>query len=905
MEIIHLRCEYLDNPIGIDVLKPRLSWKLQSDRIGARQTAYQIQCSRSKEFDSPTLIWDSSKIESDQTIQIEYKGTTLQSRERVYWRVRVWDEFNQETQWSHVAHWEVGFLKGSDWIAKWIDPEDEIDPDEIKPASFLRKEFEITETIETARLYITAHGLYEVWINGERVGNQYFTPGRTQYDKRLQYQVYDISQFLRNGRNTVGVILGDGWWRGKVGFGGVRNISGERLGLLAQLEVNSKVVVASDGSWRCTPDGPIRRSDLQMGDLYDSRLEIPGWTTTDFEDDKWRPATIVEFPGERLIASMSVKVCEKERFAPSIIQTPASETVLDFGQNLAGYIEMSVKAGIPVDTTIRLTHGESLDENGNFTQKNITNVKKGEFQCDIYIHDGNPRVFKPKFSIKGFRYVKVEIEGQSDIPLDAFEFTSIAVYSDMEQTGEFSCSNELINQLMKNALWSQKSNFLDIPTDCPHRERSGWSGDAQAFAFTGSLLMDTSAFFSKWMKDVALTQNEQGRIANIIPVERPVRVVEGSAGWGDAAVIIPWTLWKIFGDTKILENQYESMKAWVNYQQKRAQSIHWIRKLNPLNWTKSARETLSNMWDTNYHWGEWMEPWIKSKLRQFEGIIKRLLVSDPEVATAYLSYSNRLFAEIARYLGNSEDASKSRLAAERAAKAYQRIYLKNSKIKTKKQANIVRPLALGLIPSENIEKVADQLNALVIKQGYHIGTGFLSTPFLLPMLSDHGYIETAYKLLQQTTPPSWLYSVTKGATTIWESWYGIKENGEPFESLNHYSYGAVVGWLITAVAGIRPSQENPGFKHFYLEPKPGGGLRHAEGVFDSPHGVIKSAWHIESGKIQYDFTIPSNTTATVILPAITPTIKEYEGVSNIQYTDKGISFNLQSGTYSFSVEFED
>ena len=404
------------------------------------------------------------------------------------------------------------------------------------------------------------------------------------------------------------------------------------------------------------------------------------------------------------------------------------------------------------------------------------------------------------------------------------------------------------------------------------------------------------------MKDVALTQREDGRIANIIPVERPLGFVEGSAGWGDAAVIIPWTLWKLYGDTKILEEQYESMKGWVEYQRNRAQKIHWIRKINPMNWTPRKREMLRNMWDTNYHWGEWMEPWIKSRPRQLAGIIKRLIVSDPEVATVYLSYSNRLFAEIAEYLGHSEDAAKSREAAENAAKAYQMRYIKNGRIKTKKQANIVRPLALGLIPAEHENSIAKQLDQLVKKQGYHIGTGFLSTPFLCSVLSDYGYVNTAYRLFLQTSPPSWLYSVTKGATTIWESWFGIKENGEPFESLNHYSYGAVVGWLFTTVAGIRPDLESPGFKHFYLEPKLGGDLTSADASLESPYGLIRSSWQIEHEKVIYKFQIPPNSEASVMLSKVPENLEEKEGISNIKYNERGVSFNITSGFYSFSME---
>ncbi len=901
LKISQLRCENLENPIGVDAIPPLLSWKLISDRIGSRQTAYQIQSSRTKHFGLDDMLWDSSKVESEQSIYIPYRGPSLSSRERIFWRVRIWDELGNESEWSDITFWEMGFLHTDDWKAKWIDPEGDIDPEEFQPTPLLRKEFDISKPVEKARLYITAHGLYEAWINGKRVGDQYFTPGRTQYDKRIQYQVYDISSLIQEGRNTIGIILGDGWWRGKVGFGGVRNISGERIALLAQIEVNGDLAIFTDDSWKCSSDGPIRISDLQVGDIYDSRREMSGWSSNGFNDDEWHHAKCVEFPTDLVVASSSVVVREKERFSPMIIKTPIGETVLDFGQNLAGYVEISINEGIPEGTIIRLIHGESLDKDGNFTQEHM-NKKKGDFQLDTYIHDGKPRICKPKFSVKGYRFVKVEIDNALEDIINSIEFTSIAVYSDMEKICEFSCSNTMINQLMSNALWSQKSNFLDIPTDCPQRERSGWTGDAQAFTFTGSLLMDTSAFFSKWMKDVALTQRDDGRVANIVPVERALEFVEGSAGWGDAAVIIPWTIWKIYGNRRILEEHYESMKAWVEYQQKRAKKIHWIRKINPLNWTPTKREMLRNMWDTGSHWGEWMEPWVKSRTRQFAGIIKRLILSDPEVATAYFAYSNRLFSEIAEYLGKIEDSSSSKIASEQAMRAYQKRYLKKGRIRTKKQANIVRPLALGLIPSEHTASVAKQLDELVRKKDYHIGTGFLSTPFLCGVLTEHGYLETAYKLLTQTTPPSWLYAVTKGATTIWESWYGIKEDGEPFESLNHYSYGAVVSWLITAVAGIQPDFDNPGFKHFYLDPKIGGGLTNVEAKFESPYGTIHFSWSRENQEIQYQFEIPANTTATVVLTGITPEQLKQEGINSIQQRGDCIYFEAQSGVYSIKGE---
>ncbi|MFW9995621.1 MAG: family 78 glycoside hydrolase catalytic domain, partial [Candidatus Odinarchaeota archaeon] len=839
MDIYDLRCEYLDNPLGIDVEKPRLSWKLKSNHRGARQQAYQIQCASSRNFDTEgTIIWDSGQTVSDQSIHVEYGGRKLESRERVYWRVKIWDDRDEESEWSEIAWWEMGLLDSGDWKARWIDPEGDIDTEKSQPAPFLRKEFHISGSIESVRLYITAHGMYEASINGTRIGDAYFTPGRTSYDKqRLLYQIYDITTIIHEGNNVLGMILGDGWYRGSVGSTSKRNVYGERLALLAQVSIKvtgkPEQLIVTDDSWKCTSDGPVLQSDLKKGDIHDARKALPGWNEPGYDDSQWNAARIVDHPVGHLTASMEVPVREKERFKPvEIITTPAGETVIDFGQNLAGYVEMHLDEAVPSGTIIKLIHGEALDENGNFTLDHIRLVSKGNiYQKDEYIHDGSTKTYKPYFSIKGFRYVKVEgYPGEIDPQM----VTAIALYTDMEQTGDFQCSNVLINQLVKNTRWSQKGNFLSIPTDCPTRERSGWTGDAQLFCFTGSLLMNTAAFFSKWMKDVAAEQQPDGKVLNIVPYEVMPKIVEGSAGWGDAAVIIPWTIWKVFGDTRILADQYGSMKAWVEYQRNHIQKIHWSRKINPLNWSKGKREMYRNMWDTKFHFGEWMEAGINSRLRQALGLVRRALFSAPEVATAYHAYSARLLSEIATYLGKEDDARRFRKYSEKSTRAYQQKYLKKGNIRSKQQTRFVRPLALGLVPEEYEQAVADQLAALVKKQGYHVGTGFLSTPFLCEVLDSHGHIETAYKLINQTGQPSWLYAVIKGATTIWESWYGISEDGKPFESLNHYSYGAIVGWLFKTVVGIKPDLSVPGYKHFYLEPRSGGDLTKAAGFFDSP-----------------------------------------------------------------------
>lgn len=893
-KIEYLRCEFLQNPLGIDIVNPRLSWELNSEEKGVKQTAYKIQCAHSIDdlTSESNLLWDSGKIESDATSFVRYQGFKMTSAESVYWRVKIWDQTGKDWEWSEIAWWEMGLLKKSDWEAKWIDPEQEINIEAFKPASYIRKEFQIDSEIECARLYITAHGIYEAWLNGQRVGDQLFMPGRTEYHKRLQYQVYDIRSLLTRGNNAIGVILGDGWWRGSNCALSFRNRFGSRITLLVQLQITLKngtsILIISDDTWKAISEGPIRKCDVKFGETYDGRMELPGWNQPGFNDEKWQQMKTEEYGYDNLIASMGPKILEKERFSPQIIQTPNGETILDFGQNVGGYIEMKIE-DVPIGTEIRLTHGEVLDKYGNFTQENIRLFKniftqiKDPYQLDIYIHGGGSLVYKPRFSMKGFRYVRVE---GYPIDLKPENFTAIAIYSDMKSTGNFECSNTLINQFFKNTLWSQKGNFLDIPTDCPTRERSGWTGDAQVFAFTGSILMDTLAFYTKWMKDVAASQREDGLIRNLSPNEfLKDMFTEGSAGYADGGVIIPWTIWKIFGDTTIIENQYESMKAWVEYERRHALKTHWIRMINPKFWFGKAKKLRPYLWDTKYHFGEWMEADLaKSMKKIYLGLFKRIFFSDPEIATAYFAYSTQLLADMATAIGKTNDAMDYSNLAKKVREAYQYFFLINGDITSNRMAHYVRPVALKIAPESMRQKLIDKLAKLVEMHDYHVGTGFLSTGFLCQVLSEYGYVDHAYKLMLQTSRPSWLYAVTKGATTIWENWNGIDEEGNVQLSMNHYSYGAQVGWLFSTVLGIKPDFDKADFKHFYLEPKSGGGLTYAKGAYHSLNGKIYSEWIQDSEKnnlIKYNFEIPPNTTATIKL----------HGVKSAQIKEKGI--NLQ------------
>lgn len=570
---------------------------------------------------------------------------------------------------------------------------------------------------------------------------------------------------------------------------------------------------------------------------------MKNWNKIQFEDNHWKQVNIGKWDYKVLEGSNSIPIKEKEHFSPKVITTPDGNIVLDFGQNLAGYVQFKVSGD--KGHKVALVHGETLDQNGNFTMEHLNNTSKPKdkpLKQEInYIFNGEGiESYKPHFTYQGFRYVLLK-NWPEEVKTDNFE--SIAVYSSMEQTGEFECSNEMINQLVKNTLWSQKSNFVDVPTDCPQREKAGWTGDAQVFARTGSTLMDTASFFTKWMKAVALQQNENGMVLNISPSvgvenDKNMKTIEGSAGWGDGAVIIPWTIWKVYGDKRILEEQWESMKAWVDYESNCAKKTHWSRifKRNPYR---------KYTWDTKFHWGEWAEP--PSKDYPGTNIMKQVIFSVPEVATAYFAYSSRLLAECAEVLGKTEESIKYKEISEKVTKAYLYNFTDNGLINSSRQCLYVRPVALGLLPEEKKQQAADNLARLVKERDYHIGTGFLSTPFICKVLCDYGYVETAYKLVEQTSAPSWLYAVTKGATTIWEHWDGINEENVPKESLNHYSYGAVVGCFFQYVAGIDMDEKSNGYKSFVIAPKPGGTLTKAKGTYNSIYGKIESSWERTDG----------------------------------------------------------
>ncbi|UCF39457.1 MAG: family 78 glycoside hydrolase catalytic domain, partial [Acidobacteriota bacterium] len=620
-----LRCEYQENPLGIDSTAPRLSWKLRSEKHGVMQAAFQVQVAGSLQdlLAGSNLLWDSGKVASDSSIQVPYAGSPLISSSQYLWRVRVWDEQDHSTAWSPVASWEMGLLQPGDWKARWISARSP-EAEGRRPSPLMRKDFSISKPLASARVYVTSRGLYEVWINGVRVGDQLFTPGWTSYKTRFQYQTYDVTSLLQEGENALAALLGDGWYRGFIGFRGQQNYYGDQLALLLQVRLEfadgTTQFVTSDDTWKWST-GPILNSDIYMGETYDARLEIPGWGEAGFDDASWSQVDLAEYPTDNLIAPAGPPVRIMEEVRPvAILTTPEGDTVVDMGQNLVGWVRIQAEG--EAGTVLTLRHAEVLDKAGNFYTENLRSAA----QETVYTLKGSGvESFQPHFSFQGFRYVAVD-GYPGELTID--KLTGVAIYSDMEPTGTLKTSNPLINQLQHNIVWGQKGNFLDVPTDCPQRdERLGWTGDAQVFARTAAFNMDVASFFTKWLGDLAADQREDGAIPFVVP-----DVLNGfaSAAWADAGVIIPWTLYLTYGDQRILERQYDSMKAWVHYMKTR------------------AGEDL--IWDEGFHFGDWLA--FATTRSDYPGA-----TTDKDlIATAFYAYSTGLLSKAAKVIGRAEEA---------------------------------------------------------------------------------------------------------------------------------------------------------------------------------------------------------------------------------------------------------
>ena len=847
LNIKQLKVNQLVNPIGIDKQPVRLTWELENCLL---QTAVEIR-TRLNGGEWAT----SGKVESKETFYV--LDEEFVSRSRVDWQVRIWNEEDEVSDWSDVASFEIGLLNKGDWKAEWIEPEEDIDSSEHQPASVVRKTFTVSNT-NNARLYITALGLYEAKLNGHRVGEFVLAPGTSTYEKRVHYQTYDISTLLIKGENTLEVTMGDGWFRSVSGVDGIRNLFGERIALIAQIEVDGHPICVTNDSWEASQSGPIRYNDMQQGEVVDLQIDS-------IKD--WHPIRVASQSKEILYCSNAPIVKEHENFKGRLFQNPNGQWIVDFGQNIAGFVEVSFEG--QAGSTVTLTHGETLDAEGNFTNENFQDRSRhkegGTHQSlTIYAKEGLNH-YKTRFSIFGFRYALVE----TDLDMTNATFTAIAVYSDFPVIGTFESGNEKLNQFVQNTLWSLKSNFVDVPTDCPTRERAAWTGDIGVFVDTALNFTDSVAFLEKWLEECRLNQHEDGKIANIAPrINEPnmfSTMLAGSVGWGDAVVLIPYAIYKRTRDTKVLQENYPMMKKWVNYLESRA-------KVRPDNLSEDEVSTFEDYTiDTGVDYGEWCEPGVNN--------LMNMRTPQTKVSTAYFAYSSRLLSEIAGILDEKEDADYFRNVAENARQAFHSCATVGGEIFSERQADYVRALHFNLLNPEESKTAAAKLNELVVNAGYHLNTGFLSTPNICRVLSEYGYADTAYRLLLQGTAPSWLYSVNKGATTVWETWDGIDENGNVKESLNHYSYGAICAWLWDGVAGIQLSTEG-----ICIAPIPSPTLGYAKASVHTSVGKISSAWEVVKDRIHYTVTIPANQLAFVSFPG-------------------GHEYHLTEGTHTFNFEY--
>lgn len=902
-----LRVEYLENPLGLDVRQPRLQWILESP-AGVRsekQTAYRVLVASSPEALKAGRgdLWDSGKVQSGESIHIAYAGKPLASRTRCYWKVRVWDRAGNPSPWSADALWTMGLLEKSDWSARWIgDSKPLVDRSLAKskeppqPAVLLRKDFRLDRAPKRATLYATARGLYEVSLNGRRVGDRLLAPEWTSYRKRIQYQAYDVTPLLRGGANAAGAMLGAGWYAGRIGLFPGRAIYGDTPQLLFQLEIESaggrRQVIVSDPSWRISTDGPVRSSDILDGETYDARKQLSGWDLPGFDDARWSAATPASGLGNQaLVWQPNEPIRALRELKPLAVREPRPGVyVFDMGQNMVGWVVLRV-AG-KASETVTLRYAEMLNDDGTIYTANLRSAA----QVDRFIPRGQgEEVFEPRFTYHGFRYV--EVTGLAAAP-NTTAMVGRVIHSSSPDTGAFETSSEYLNKLMSNIVWTQRANLYSTPNDCPQRdERLGWMGDIQAFSQTAIFNMDMAGFFTKWLKDVRDDQAADGQFPDFAPNPHTVlgdNLNFGVPAWGDAGVIVPWRVYQNYADLRLLGEHFGAARRWVDFIERQNPDLLW----------RQARHNDYNDWlnsDTII-----LENWPK----------KGGAVPNEVFATAFFAHSTALVAKMAAVLGRKTDADHYESLAARVREAFNRAYVRpDGMILGDTQAGYAFALNFRLLP-EAVEQAA--LERMVDRFGPyqgHLSTGIQSTHRLMAELARFHRHDEAYRLLNLRTFPSWGFMVENGATTIWERWDGyVKGRGfqnPGMNSFNHWAFGAVGEWMWREIAGIHPDDAAPGYAHFFVRPRPGGGLTWARGSYDSIRGRIQTEWRVAEGGLTLKVQVPANTTATVWVPAaeaggVTESGKpanQAAGLRELGWRDGAAGFEVGSGEYVFRASW--
>lgn len=1060
-----LRCEYRVDPAGLDVAKPRLSWTLASDQRGQKQTAYQILAASSPDLLAKNEgdLWDTGKLNSDQTIQVVYEGKPLRSRQGVWWKVRVWDKDGEPAEWSAPAHWVMGLLDKTDWQAKWIadsfsvthpllsgprngyhsqfatnvnavkwialdlgqshsfdavrlfparpydwQPDtpgflfpvrfkieaaqiadfsdarllldrterDEPNPgtnapvfsfpattgryvrltvttlrareannyglaltemqvlrgkenlaqgatvtalDSIEsgtwaktnltdgalvtlppgeppgalPASMVRKSFRLEAPVKRATVYASARGLYELRLNGKRVGDQLLAPEWTSYRKRIQYQTCDVTDRLRSGENVLAASLGEGWYAGRLMAVG-RNAYGSYPRFLLQLEIEladgRKQYIVTDDSWRGTSDGPIRSSGIYDGEVYDARKEQAGWDAPGFNDSQWSPVKAFDLGPARLVWQRNEPILVVRELKPVALTEPKPGVyVFDLGQNMVGWCRIQARGLAGQAITIR--HAEMVNDDGTLYTANL----RGAPQVDRYLPRTDGEVtFEPSFTYHGFRYV--ELTGLAQPPENSAVLGRV-FHSTSPATGGFECSDPSLNQLMRNIVWTQRGNLMSSPNDCPQRdERFGWMGDIQAFSQTAIFNMDLAAFFTKFAQDIRDDQADDGRFPDFAPHPGNPNVnFSGVPAWGDAGTIVPWRMYQNYADTRLLAEHFESARRWVDY----------IHRLNPgLLWIKGR----------NNDYNDWLNgDWVRQK----DWPAKGGSVSNDVFATAFFAHSTELVANMAALIGRKEEATRYGELFGRIKAAFNHNFVQpDGRILGDTQGGYALALNFNLLPDELRPKAARYLVENIRRYHGHLSTGIQTTHRAMLELTRNGYPEVGWQLLTNRTFPSWLYMIDNGATTIWERWDGyVKGRGfqdAGMNSFNHWAFGAVGEWMWRHVAGLNPDDAQPGWKHFVIRPRPGGGVTWAKGEYQSIRGRIAAGWKLENNSIHLHLIVPPNTTATVHVPTGDASAvqeggrpaTEAEGVTHAGVEDGVAIYRLNSGQYHFIAPFK-
>lgn len=877
LKINRIHIDYQDNPVGLSEM-PQFGWELESSRRNVIQKAYRLQLAKDRGFEN--IIYDSGRKECRESAHICPQDVTLESAVRYYVRVTA-DDGSEKTGWSRPAEF-VTALVDEEWTAPFVSAETDDSYKEDSKGTYVRGTFEVKKPVKEAFALTTGLGLYNFFLNGEKVGDDEMTPGWTSYQRHLLYQTYDVTSMLKEGCNVAGAMLGAGWYKGVMGLTKARNNYGDQTGFAMELviryEDGTEERVYTDTDWKGC-DSPIVFSEIYHGEIYDASLERPGWAYDEVPSGEWKEVAVVPFHASviRPQSGSRVKMIDKMP-AKRIFRTPKEETVIDFGQNMAGRIHVTA-AGKPGDV-IWLKCFEVLDPDGNVY---LDNMRAARSEMKYTFAEEGTITWYPRFTFMGFQYAQIlSYPGE---PKEE-DFTAYTLHSEMEPTGNITCSNPLLNQLHHNYLWGLKGNFLDVPTDCPQRdERLGWTGDAQIFCRTACYLMNTYTFYKKWLHDVEADQTPEGGVPHVVPNIEEGRTdgnwllsqgPHSAAAWADVAVINPWTMYLMFGDKKILEIQYKSMKGWIDFMREHSNDYIWNYKLQ---------------------FGDWVA--LDAEEGSYFGATPNDLT-----CTAYYAYSTGLFTKMANVLGKEEAAEYEDLYHHIVKKFQETFFDSEGCMTAQTQTAHIVALYFKLTPEKYVEKTVGRLKELLEKENGHLVTGFVGTPYFCHALSQNGCVKEAYDLLLKEDFPSWLYQVKKGATTIWEHWDGLKPDGTMWSadmnSFNHYAYGAIGEWMYRVMAGIEADESAPGFKHSIYYPRIGGNLDYVNTTYHSIYGENKVQWYVQGDCVELKVQIPANTTASIRLDEA----KEVFRADGLDFTEKDGYMEAEAGSGSYTVLFK-